>query len=113
MTTEVSKLIEKLDNLVIQLEKIGYPKEDDTHYLHDLSSSEHKEICDLVEEIEQETSGLMILGSGRLAGSPDFTRHNALKKLSAGKYYITKGETDSFGWLSGKLITPRGIIVYG
>ena len=113
MTTEVSKLIEKLDNLVIQLEKIGYPKEEDTLYLHDLNYSEHKEICDLVQEIEQETSGLMIIGSNRFAGSPDFTRHNILKSLSNGKYFITRGEYDSFGWLSGKLHTPRGIIVYG
>jgi hypothetical protein len=113
MTTEISKLIEKLDKLTAELEKIGYPKEDDSHYLHDLSSSKHEEIYALVQEIEQEASGYMIIDSGRYAGQPDFTRHKTLKLMSNGKYHITKGETDSFGWLSGKLHTPRGIIVYG
>lgn len=37
-------------------------------------------------------------------GYPDYDAMQELKKLSAGTYRIVKGESDSFGWLSGLLI---------
>lgn len=112
MTTEIADFIKKLDALMVELEKIGYPGEDDSSYLHDLPER-YSQIKTEVKELEFEASGIFIIGSGRLAGQADFARHQILKNLSSGKYHITKGESDSFGWLSGKINTPRGIIVYG
>lgn len=112
MTTEINKVIGLLDQLMVDLQNINYPGENDSWYLHDIPS-QHEEIKKKIEEIEGAASGVFIISSGRLTGQPDFERHRLLKTLSNGKYHITKGESDSFGWLSGKLNTPRGIIVYG
>lgn len=112
MTTEVSKFITELDKLMVMLEGIDFPQEDDSLYLHDLPER-HKEIKAFVTELEFDANSIFIIESGRLAGQADFARHSLLKTQSNGKYYITKGESDSFGWLSGKINTPRGIIVYG
>jgi hypothetical protein len=112
MTTEIAKIISKLDNLMVMLEGIGYPSEDDTFFMHDIPEK-HTDIKKMIGDICSDSDGAFIIGSGRLAGQPDFTRHAILKTESKGKYYITKGESDSWGWLSGKLCTPRGIIVYG
>lgn len=112
MTTQIAEFIEKLDNLMDKLKEIDYPKEDDSGFLHDLSD-DHVEIKSLIEDIISDADGLLIIGSGRYAGQADFERHRLLKTLSKNKYYVTKGESDSFGWLSGKINTPHGIIVYG
>lgn len=112
MTTEIADFIKKLDALMVELEKVGYPGEDDSFYLHDLPER-YSQIRTQVKELDEEASGIFIIGSGRLAGQADFSRHRILKNLSSGKYRITKGESDSWGWLSGKLCTPRGIIVFG
>lgn len=112
MTTQITKLIGKLDQLMVRLEEINYPGEEDTLYLHDLPEK-YEEIKKMISDIESDAAGEFIIGSGRYAGYPEFERHRLLKTLSKDKYYITKGESDSWGWLSGKLCTPRGIIVYG
>lgn len=46
-------------------------------------------------------------------GYPNYEAMLKLKELSDGRYFVTPGETDSFGWLTGCLHTPKGIIVYG
>ena len=43
-------------------------------------------------------------------GHPDFDAHRA---LAAAGYVVSCGERDSFGWLSGVITTPKGLIVYG
>ena len=60
------------------------------------------------DDIDWAASGLFI-GTG---GFPNYEAMRQLKELSHGKYFITPGETDSFGWLSGCINTPKGIIVY-
>ena len=61
------------------------------------------------EDIDMEASGLFI----ESGGYPDYEKMLQLKELSGGKYFITPGEVDSFGWISGCINTPKGIIVYG
>lgn len=46
-------------------------------------------------------------------GYPNYEAMEQLKEMSNGRYFVTPGETDSFGWLTGCLHTPKGIIVYG
>lgn len=46
-------------------------------------------------------------------GQAWFERHRMLRAISNGDYYIIKGESDSFSWLSGVLVTPKGRICYG
>ncbi len=60
-------------------------------------------------EIDYAASGLLIESGGR----PNYDAMDHLKKMSNGRYFVTPGETDSFGWLTGCLWTPVGIIVYG
>lgn len=112
MTTEITNIIQKLDQLMVKLQEIGYPGEDDDHYLHSLPEK-HEDIKNMISDIEGDACGIFIIGSGRYQGQADFARHALLKSESKGKYHITRGEFDSFGWLSGKLCTPHGIIVYG
>ncbi len=64
---------------------------------------------DEVTEMDYTASGLFIMSGG----TPHYDRMRELKELSNGKYYIFPGETDSFGWLTGGIRTPKGIIVYG
>jgi hypothetical protein len=48
----------------------------------------------------------LIVSSGR----PNFEAHARLK---AAGYEVSCGERDSFGWLTGLIHTPKGLIMYG
>jgi hypothetical protein len=43
-------------------------------------------------------------------GRPNIAQH---EKLAAAGFKVVCGERDSFGWLTGVIITPKGRIVYG
>ena len=43
-------------------------------------------------------------------GEPDY---NAIRALKAAGFNVTRGEYDSFGWLSGCIHTSKGIIFFG
>jgi hypothetical protein len=60
-------------------------------------------------EIDYIASTLLI----ERGGYPDYEAMVQLKEMSNGRYFVTPGETDIFGWLTGCLHTPKGIIVYG
>lgn len=60
----------------------------------------------LLTEIDYDASGLLINSDG----TPKFRAHRILQDLG---YKVVKGESDSFGWLTGVIITPVGRIVYG
>jgi hypothetical protein len=64
---------------------------------------------DNVTEIDYAASALLI----ERGGYPDYEAMVQLKEMSNGRYFVTPGETDIFGWLTGCLHTPKGIIVYG
>lgn len=57
------------------------------------------EISDLAEEILIQSDG-----------KPDFRK---ITMLSSKGFTVTRGEGDSFGWLSGIIKTPKGKIVFG
>jgi hypothetical protein len=98
--TTVSQLIEKLDTLMVSGDfKSSVCEDDGRTYLGG----------DKIVEIDEDASGILIESGGR----PDYDAMMQLKKLSNGRYFVTPGETDSFGWLTGCLWTPVGIIVYG
>ncbi len=59
----------------------------------------------LVQEV-LEHAGVLITNEGR----PDWHAHAVLK---GNGFRVTKGESDSFGWLTGCIHTSKGIIVYG
>jgi hypothetical protein len=46
-------------------------------------------------------------------GVPNLAVMLDLKKQSNGKFTVHAGETDSFGWLTGVIQTPKGNVVYG
>ena len=65
-----------------------------------------EELIVLAEEIDEEASALLIGRDGR----PNYEAMAELKKLG---YEVVPGETDSFGWLTGCIVTKKGEIVYG
>lgn len=62
-----------------------------------------------VAEVKEMAERLFIMESGQ----HDEHRHSLLMEISAGKYYVTCGEKDSQGWINGRIITPKGEVVYG
>ncbi len=86
-----------LVNLLNQLE--SDPTIKSSEYLTDgQSGSRHP----LIEDIDTAASAL-ITDKGSVA----------IDQLNAYGYKVTKGEGDSFGWLSGCIHTSKGIIVFG
>lgn len=64
--------------------------------------------CDpLLEEIVG-AADVALISSG---GSPHYQAHKHLH--DAYGYRVKAGETDSFGWLTGVILTKRGYLVYG
>jgi hypothetical protein len=59
-------------------------------------------VCEVVYLAEE----VLIKPTGR----PNFSEH---EKLAALGYSVCRGESDSFGWLTGVITTPKGRIVYG
>jgi hypothetical protein len=59
-----------------------------------------------INEIVYLAEELLIKNDGR----PNFAEH---EKLAAHGFRVSRGESDSFGWLSGVITTPKGLIVYG
>lgn len=59
--------------------------------------------------LSYELSGCLITPEGQAW----FARHKMLRAVSNGDYYIAAGERDSFGWLVGVLVTPKGRISFG
>lgn len=62
-----------------------------------------------IDEIKNMCDYLLILPNGQA----DHHRHKLFKELSKGLYFITCGEKDQHGWLTGVINTPNGKIVYG
>lgn len=98
--TTVEQLLDKLDALMESGDfKSSVCEDDGRTYLSG----------DKIVEIDEDASGVLI----ESGGYPNYESMGQLKKLSNGRYFVTPGETDSFGWLTGCLHTPAGIIVYG
>ena len=96
----MTELIKMLDHLMESGDfKAIVSDEDDCTYLKG----------DNVIEIDYIASTLLIESGGQ----PNYEAMEQLKEMSNGRYFVTPGETDSFGWLTGCLHTPKGIIVYG
>jgi hypothetical protein len=96
----MEKLIEMLDSLMESGDfKTSVCEDDGCTYLGGEAAA----------DIDYAASELLI----ESGGYPNYESMEQLKKLSDGRYFVTPGETDSFGWLTGCLHTPAGIIVYG
>lgn len=65
----------------------------------------HKDLMELYDEITMLACELLIDSKGGC----NWLNINELKKT----FDVTKGDSDSFGWLTGCIHTPEGIIVYG
>ena len=60
------------------------------------------------DEIEDDACALFIKTGGRV-------NYDAIDEFNrqTKTYYVGPGETDSFGWLTGVIYTPKGMIVWG
>ena len=96
---EIKVFIEKLDQLMVEMKDAVTTQSD---YLTDEENSTSK-----IKELSTQASGIFISNAGQSV----YTTFLAL--YSANKYRIVPGERDSFGWITGVVITPKGRIVYG
>ena len=99
----MEKLIAKIKELI---EDPAFPLEEDGKLY--LTNGAQDELPLLIQEIESEACGELI-SSG---GNPHYGKMEILEKAIPG-VLVVKGESDSFGWLSGVIVTPKGRIVYG
>ncbi len=60
----------------------------------------------MILECEMYASDLLIDGNGQC-------RWDAIAELNDNGFFVSAGERDSFGWLTGCIQTKKGIIVYG
>lgn len=109
----VENLIKALDTLVDHLEEKKI-KDDRYFFIHELFQNEEGECLDmniekLYEDIVNIADSVLITPKGQA----HYTNHNALSTLTAGKYKVRCLEKDSFGWLIGGIVTPKGIVSYG
>ncbi len=96
---EIKVFIEKLDTLMVEMKDAVTTQSD---YLTDEENA-----TPVIQELSVEASEIFISNAGQSV----YTTFLAL--YSANKYRIVPGEQDSFGWLTGVIITPKGRIVYG
>jgi len=115
---QVMKLIECLNSLVALpkelVEKYTFPTDVtkiSTNPAHNWLSVQpdnngDDEFTTLYDEIISLADSVLITSEG----TPAYLTHDVLVKAG---YRVVRGEYDSFGWLSGVIITPVGKIVYG
>lgn len=75
-------------------------------YIQERAEGVLEPIDDLIQSVLNLADGELITSEGGC----NWTNH---KKLEQFGYKVTRGEFDSFGWLSGIINTPIGRIVYG
>ena len=110
MNKPINELIVLLDQLMDLQDKEHLLTEDTTEYFTDIGHLAGNDAFNgMMEKI------LILLDNNFITpeGHADHNRIGMLKTISNSKYSIERGEYDSFSWLSGVLITPRGKIVYG
>ena len=77
---------------------IAPPNADEVELPEDLTALYHA--------VVDQANGVLITSDGQ----PNYP---AMQLLEPHGWRVTKGESDSFGWLSGIIRTPKGRIVYG
>ena len=105
MSSNLEKLIGLMDKLVAE-HKVG---EDDGVYFQSTGSGYDEELENLLGEIE-EIACTELIGP---KAQPNYENMDKLKKMSNGRYRVIKGESDSFGWLTGVIVAKEGRVVYG
>lgn len=93
----MKELIEALRRVVLNSEI------EESRYLTD---GEHEELHPDIQEAVNLACEELITNSGE----PNF---DAMRVLEEEGFRVVAGETDSFGWLTGVIITKKGRIVYG
>ncbi len=96
---EIKAFIEELDQLMTGMK-------DSVTTQSDYPTNEEN-VTPVITELSNEASGIFIDDVGQSV----YTTFLAI--YSANKYRIVPGEQDSFGWITGVIVTPKGRIVYG
>jgi hypothetical protein len=65
------------------------------------------------DEMDPRVAKAAELASGYLIDSKGNADFRAIATLKGSGFNVTKGESDSFGWLTGIIHTKQGRIVYG
>lgn len=103
----INELIKDLDNLMeiqdLQTQIITDDDDDPYFYGETFITDER------AGEIEETAAAIFI----RMGGKVNYNTVDEFNRVAVGKYRVGPGETDSFGWLTGTIYTPKGIIVWG
>jgi hypothetical protein len=101
-----------LDKLVECMEKKGF-KDDKYFFINEVVEKDDKvldqELLTIYNEIVNIADTVLITPEGQAF----FSNHRKLQTISSNHYSVVRGEFDSFGWLSGVIVTRKGRIVYG
>jgi hypothetical protein len=100
VTTPVAALVEAIEKMLADPAVLSIPGE----YLTDGPA---EDLHPVVNEVSNFFAPEALIKPN---GHPDFEAHRA---LAAAGYKVSCGERDSFGWLTGVITTPKGLIVYG
>ena len=65
------------------------------------------------EELHPDIQTVVELACEELADNSGYPHFGAMEVLEEEGFRVVAGETDSFGWLTGVIITNKGRIVYG
>lgn len=79
------------------------------------SSIENKEFLTdgCFDDLPQNIQNVVNAASEELITSDGYPNYENIGKLRENGFTVIKGESDSFGWLSGVILTKKGKIVYG
>lgn len=103
----INELINELDKLMeIQdlQTKVICDDDDDPYFYGETFITDER-----AGDVEGNAAALFV----RMGGKVNYNAVDEFNRVAAKKYRVGPGETDSFGWLSGIISTPKGIIVWG
>ena len=104
----VAQLVEKI-NQFFATQIFGLVEGDEYHGGRMFVSPRGEEAKKLVSEIEYKCSEVFIENDGRC----NYAAMRAFKSMSGGNMEVVRGEYDSFGWLTGIVVTEKGCFCYG
>lgn len=104
----VAQLVEKI-NEFFATQTFQLVEGDEYHRRRMFVSPKGEEAEKLVSEIEYKCSEVFIKNDG----SCNYTAIRIFKSMSGNVMDVVRGEYDSFGWLSGIVVTEKGCFCYG
>lgn len=108
MNESISQLVEKI-NTFFANQTFQLVEGDEYHGRRMFVSPKGEEAEKHISEIEYKCSEIFIKNDG----SCNYTAMRIFKTMSGNAMDVVRGEYDSFGWLTGIIVTEKGCFCYG